>query len=256
MTTELVDRLRGLLEAQAASHGLNRDALPAMLAAFDHLWNLVDTLTIDREKQGIPGDGLLDLMIAAKKAGKINDTEIRQNLVSLLTGGYDTTKNMLGLTIHMLLQHPDQWERCAGDRAYCDKVTEEMLRHSSIGSVYRWVGEDFVYADVKFPKDSVLTFLMGMAGRDPSAFPEPMDFQPEKVHANRHVAFGRGVHICIGQYLARAQIEEAVHILAQRLCKAKIAGEVKWRQYLGVWGLSSLPLEFEPAPLRAQSTAV
>ena len=80
-----------------------------------------------------------------------------------------------------------------------------------------------------------------------------MAFNPERVHTERHITFGRGVHICIGQHLARAQLEEGVHVIAQRIAKPRLVGEVKWRPYLGIWGIHSLPIAFEPAPARDSS---
>lgn len=82
------------------------------------------------------------------------------------------------------------------------------------------------------------------------AFPEPMEFLPERIRTNSHIAFGRGAHICIGQHLARAQLEEGVHLIAQRLRKPRVAGEVSWKPYLGLWGLRTLPIQFEPGPSR------
>jgi cytochrome P450 len=64
------------------------------------------------------------------------------------------------------------------------------------------------------------------------------------------MAFGRGAHFCIGMHLARAQLEEAVHLIARRLRKPTVSGEVTWRSYLGIWGLRTLPIRFEPAAAR------
>jgi cytochrome P450 len=124
------------------------------------------------------------------------------------------------------------------------------LRHSSIASVYRAVTTDFEYRDVSFPRGTLLFFLMGMAGRDPSIFQEPMEFRPERTNAHQHVAFGRGAHFCIGMHLARAQLEEGVHLIAQRLRNPRIIGDLTWRPYLGIWGVRTLPIQFEPAAAR------
>ena len=69
-------------------------------------------------------------------------------------------------------------------------------------------------------------------------------------YADRHLAFGRGMHICLGQYLARANLEEGLHLIAQRITKPKLAGAVSWRPFPGAWGLQTLPIEFTPAPRR------
>jgi cytochrome P450 len=247
VSTEIIPRIRDALETQAASTSFDRDVLPAMLKGFEVLWNFADSAVLERERSGAGNEGLLDAMIAAKAAGNINETEIRQNLIMFVTAGYDTSKNMLVLIMYLMLRHPDHWERCAEDMSFCGKVVQEALRHSSIASVYRAVSKDFEYGDVSFPKGTLLFFLMGLAGRDPSVFPEPMEFRPDRTNVHQHMAFGRGAHFCIGMHLARAQLEEAVHLIAKRLTKPRVTGELSWRPYLGIWGLRTLPIEFEAA---------
>jgi cytochrome P450 len=246
--------VREAFEVQSASTTMDRDLLPKFLAAYDVMWDFADKIINDREKQGGLGDGLLDQIILAKNTGKLDETELRHMVLLLAIAGYDTSKNMLTLTMHEMLRKPDQWARCAEDLRYCGKVVEEIFRHSGVSSVYRFVTEDFEYDGVRFPKDTLLIFMMGLAGRDPNAFPAPMDFNPERVHTERHLAFGRGVHICIGQHLARAQMEEGIHVIAQRITKPRLVGEVQWRPYLGIWGIKSLPIAFEPAPARDSSS--
>jgi cytochrome P450 len=172
----------------------------------------------------------------------------------LFPAGYDTSKNMLTLIVHMLLSHPDKWERCAADADYCAKVVEEMFRHTSTGTVFRTVAKAFEYDGVTFPKDTMLFFGNSLAGRDPASFPDPMKFDPERVHTNRHVAFGRGAHICIGQHLARTQITEGLRLVAQRIRKPRLVGEVKWRDFMGTWGLRTLPIAFEPGQAQSLSS--
>jgi cytochrome P450 len=245
---QIVPRIRHALETQASSTSFNRDLLPAMLEGFDLLWEFVDTAVKEHERRAVGGDDLLDIMIGAKKAGKITETELRQNLIMLASAGYDTSKNMLGLIMYIMMRHLDDWARCAEDISFCGKVVQECLRHSSIASVYRAVTTEFDYDDVRFPKDTLLFFLMGLAGRDPSVFPEPMEFRPDRANAREHVAFGRGAHFCIGLHLARAQLEEGVHLIAQRLHRPRVAGELTWRPYLGIWGIRTLPIQFDSAP--------
>ncbi len=244
----VVSSIRDALEMQAASITFNRDILPDMLAGFEVLWNFADGAVKDREGSGIEGDGLLDILIAAKNAGTINETELRQNLIMFATAGYDTSKNMLGLIIHVLLRYQDHWRACARDIRQCRRVVAECLRHSSIASVYRLVTEDFEYNGVMFPRNTVLFFMMGLTGHDPQVFPEPMDFLPERSNTDQHLAFGRGAHFCIGKHLALAQLEEAVHLITRRLHHPRVAGQVAWRPYLGIWGIRSLPIEFDALP--------
>jgi cytochrome P450 len=109
------------------------------------------------------------------------------------------------------------------------------------------VTEDFDYQGLTFPKGIILCFATLLAGRDPSVFPDAMEFKPERAQSTRHVAFGRGTHICLGQFLAEAQVEEGLHLIARRLKSPRLAGEITWRPFLGAWGLRTLPIAFEAA---------
>ena len=187
----------------------------------------------------------LNSLIASRNAKVINDEELRYLLVFILLAGYDTSKNILTFIVYTMLEHPQMWARCAEDQGYCGKVVEEIFRVNTVASPYRTVAREFEYGGVAFPKDALLIFALPLAGRDPSVFANPMDFEPERDHTYRHVAFGRGAHICLGQHLARVQIEEGIHVIAQRITKLKLAGEIRWRAFPGVWGLQTLPIEFD-----------
>lgn len=243
--TERIAELRNAFEIQTASHSLDPNLLPQLLTGFKLLWDFVDQLVIKHEAYGEANGGLLEDLIVARDAGIINDTELRHMLILLFVGGYDTSRNMLSLTIFLLLQNPQYWTRCAEERSFCTAAVEETLRHSGVSSVYRRVSAEFVYGDVIFPQGSNLTFMLGLAGRDPSAFDAPLEFRPGRNSPNRQVAFGRGRHICVGQHLARLLLEEGLHLIAQRMSNPRISGEVTWRPYLGIWGIKNLPIEFD-----------
>lgn len=245
VSPDVVPRIRDALEAQTASVSLDRGLRDSILAAYEVLWEFADSAIKERERQGAGGDGLIDTMLAARAGGLIDDVEMRQNLIMFAAGGYDTSKNMLALLVHILMQRPEMWARCGQDIAYCRKVVNEGLRHSGISTVYRSVVRDFDYGGVRFPKDTMLILMVSMAGRDPAMFADPDTFDPERANAGQHVAFGRGEHFCIGMHLARAQIEEGLHLIARRIPDPRPDGEVSWRSYMGVWGLQSLPIAFD-----------
>lgn len=248
---DAIQPLRKAMETLGVQFSLDRSLLPAFEQSYNLIENFVDDLVREREKNGggEPED-TLNSLIASRRAGVINDAELRYLLAFVFLAGYDTSKNILTLIMYTMLKHPEMWQRCAGDKAYCAKVVEEIFRVNTVASPYRTVADAFEYDGVRFPKDAVLVFTLPLAGRDPAVFADPMDFQPERDHTNRHVAFGRGAHMCLGQHLARTQIEEGIHVIAQRITKPKPAGEVAWRPFAGVWGLRTLPIEFEPAPRR------
>lgn len=241
--------IRKSLETQGLSASLNRSLLPAMQAAFDVLWHFVDRLIVERQRLG-GGDAedILNTLIAANRAGRLDDAELRNLLIFLFAAGYDTSKNMLTLLMHTMLMHPEHWARCAEDRPFCDQVVEEMFRYNSVSNIYRTATQELVYRDVIIPANSLLIMPLTISGRDPGAFAHPDRFDPEWPSTNQHIAFGRGRHVCLGQHLARAQIQEGIHLMAQRITRPRLAGPVTWRPFPGVWGIRSLPIEFEPGP--------
>lgn len=248
-----IPAIRDALETQASSVSLNRDLLPELLAGHDILWNFADKIVREREASGLAGDTMLDAIIGARDAGKMDDTELRFMLMMLFPAGYDTSKNLLTMTMHMMLDHPEKWARCAEDLSYCTKVADEMLRHSNVATPYRFVVEDVDYDGIRFPKGTMLCMATPLSGRDPAAFSEPMVFDPDRDQANRNLAFGRGAHMCLGQHLARVQIEEGLHAIAQRITRPRLAGKVTWRPFLGIWGPASLPIAFDPGAAPATS---
>jgi cytochrome P450 len=237
--------IQSSLEIQGSSFGLDPTRMPTIEAAYQVLWDFVDGLIAERGPGG-GHDDLLDDLIAANTAGALSDVELRQMLIFLFGAGYDTSKNLLTLIMNSMLRDPPLWTRCAEDRPYCDKVVEEALRHTSPSNPYRSVAEAFDYRDVRFPKDSMLIFPLSISGRDPNSFPDPLAFNPDREHRHRQMAFGRGMHICLGQYLARAQIEEGLHLIAGRIVNPRATAEPSWRPFPGVWGIRSLPIEFDP----------
>ncbi len=106
--------------------------------------------------------------------------------------------------------------------------------------------EDVEHEGIHFPKGTYICFAIALSGRDPAAYPDPIAFDPEREQQPRHLAFGRGTHICLGQYLAMAQMEEGLHLIAQRIVRPRLAGEVTWRPFrAGAWGIRALPIEFQ-----------
>ena len=245
---DVVPSLRESLEAQGLSYSMDKSRLPASNRAIENLYAFVDELVIQRQKKGSEAKrDLLDELIAANTSGALDDYDLRNLLIFLFAAGYDTSKNMLTLVMHLMLTRPEHWRRCAEDLDYCRKVVEEALRYHSVSNVPRTVVEEFTYRDVVFPEGTALQFILTLSGRDTEMFEDPDVFDPEREREHRHLAFGRGAHVCLGQFLARAQVEEGLHLIAQRIKAPRLTGEISWRPFIGVWGLESLPIAFEIA---------
>ncbi|WP_374397503.1 cytochrome P450, partial [Tabrizicola sp.] len=153
----------------------------------------------------------------------------------------------LTFTMYTLLDYPEIYERCATDHDYCRKVIEEALRWFNPGTVGRIVDQDFEYRGVLLPKDTMLFMPLSVSGRDSVAWADAQTFDPDRpIDPNRrHIAFGLGKHMCLGQYIARAMLQEAIHLIAQRVRHPRLDGEFKWRPFYGTWGLQGLPIAFE-----------
>jgi cytochrome P450 len=248
VSAEPIPRMRWALENQLSSLTLDPAAKPKFMAGWEVLWDFADRLVHEREASGqFDEDSLLDAIIAAKNRGDYDEVEARFMVLTVAVAGYDTSKNQLAMTMKLLLDRPEMYQRCAEDPAFCRKVSEESLRHSAIATPYREAAVDFDYAGFRFHKGDTIVLALPLANRDPVVFAEPCAFDPERENAGRNLAFGRGPHICIGQFIARNQMQEGLHLIAQRLRNPRLVGEAEWRPFLGAWGLKHLPIAFELA---------
>jgi cytochrome P450 len=248
-STAELPRLRPCMEAMGLAFGLIPDLLPRLELGYE----TIETFSIDlvaarrADPRQRPEPDLLDVLLAATEQGELAEQDLIDSLIFFFAAGYDTSKNVLTLTMRQLLDRPEMYRRCAEDLAYCGKVVEESLRYASPATMFRITAEDLTYRDVTIPKDALLFVPVSVLGRDPRAAHDPDAFDPERTHEHRHMAFGRGMHICLGQFIARAQLEEGLHLIAQRLKDPRLAGEYGWRPFPGVWGMRGLPIEFTPA---------
>ncbi|MGN6356265.1 MAG: cytochrome P450 [Novosphingobium sp.] len=239
-------KIKWALEAQGLSYSLDPSLLPELEAAHAMMMEFGSALVTARRASGEQRDDLLGELIRAEDTGALTRLEVCEQLFFLFAAGYDTSKNQLGMAARLLLEQPELWERCARDRAFCTLAIEESLRHSSPSSPPRIALEDIEYDGVLIPKGTHLMFLLNVSGRDPRTFDAPMEYRPGRESAKHHLAFGKGAHVCLGLHLARFQMEEGLHLIAQRMKDPVIAGEVTWRRFPGVWGLETLPVRFTP----------
>lgn len=240
-------KIKWALEVQGLSYSLDASLLPEMERAHAMMMEFNSDLMTKRRASGEKRDDLLAELIKAEDKGVLSHQEVCEQLFFLFAAGYDTSKNQLAMTARLLFQQPELWERCGRDREFCTLAIEEGLRHSSPSSPPRIAQEDIAYKDVLIPEGTHLMFLLNISGRDPRAFDHPMDYRPGRASAKHHLAFGKGAHICLGLHLARFQMEEGLHLIAQRLKDPEVVGEVTWRRFPGVWGLETLPIRFTPA---------
>jgi cytochrome P450 len=240
--------LRDDLEAIGLAHSYEMDRFPRIQEGMVRLEDYVQKIIAERRANPHETqEDLLDLLINTSDDGNVTHRQLADLIVFFFLAGYDTSKNVLTYIMYTLLDHPDIYERCAQDHEYCRKVIEEGLRYFNPSTVARFVDKEFTYRDVVFPKDQMMFFPLSISGRDPGTYDEPDRFDPDRPidPKKRQIAFALGKHMCLGQYIARAQLQEALHQIAQRMRHPKLAGEPGHRPFYGAWGLKGLPITFE-----------
>jgi cytochrome P450 len=216
---EEIPRIRWALETHGLAFGMNPDHIPAVQEAVEVEDAFVQRIVAERRANRAHGgeQDLLDLLLEAAEEGSITDRQLYDVLIFVFVAGYDTSKNVLTYMMYLMMQNPEVYRRCAEDLEYCRKVVEETLRYYNPGTTNRFTNDEMDYRGVTLPRDTMVFFPLSISGRDPGTFEEPERFDPERTIAaeTRHISFGLGKHICLGQYIARAQLQEGLHLIAQ-----------------------------------------
>ncbi len=247
----VIPGLRKSMETLGLAFAMDKAAVPALDAAFLHMDAFAQELVAERRVNPHDSENtdLLDIILDAAGDGGISDRQLYDMLIFLFVAGYDTSKNVLTYMMHVMTENPEIYESCAEDLDYCRKVVEETLRFFNPSSSFRFTSEDIEYDGVLIPANTMLYFNLNVSGRDPHAFEDADTFDPDREidPARRHVAFGLGKHMCLGQFIARAQLQEGIHLIARHMKRPHKTGEPGWRPFPGVWGIKGLPIAFEPA---------
>ncbi|GIX30178.1 MAG: cytochrome P450 [Porticoccaceae bacterium] len=257
---EAIPTLRSSLEALGLAFGMDPDFMPRVEEGYQVLERHVRELWEDRCAQRGRDDDLLGHLVHAVAEGRLSEREAWDFLIFAYVGGYDTSKNAMTILMSLLLERPAMYARCAEDLAYCGRVMEEGFRYFTTATIPRRVVRPFEYEGINFPEGALLLFPVSVTGRDPAVCPRPDEFDPDRQldPEAHHLAFGRGAHICLGQFIARNQIEVGLYLIARRLANPRRTGPSEWRPFMGVWGLRGLPIAFEDrgAPSGDQIPAV
>jgi cytochrome P450 len=191
-----------------------------------------------------PRDDLLSALCAAEEQGDLlSEDELIATCILLLVAGNETTTNLIGNGMLALLNHPDQRRRLQADPALIESAVDEMLRYEgSVQMTSRIVDHDLEFRGQRFEEGQVVLLLLGAANRDPAQFPEPDRFDVAR-RPNRHLAFGQGIHYCLGAPLAVAEAQVCFQTLLRRLPEPEAAFEAPdWGQSFILRGLKSLPV--------------
>ena len=197
-------------------------------------------------RRAAPRPDMLSSLIAAEEAGdKLSESELLATCILLLIAGHETTVNLIGNGTLALLRHPDQLRRLRDDPGLIGSAVEELLRFDGpVQRTARIPSEDVVVGGQLISKGEMVMPFIGAADRDPAQFPEPDRLDLGRMD-NRHIAFGWGIHFCLGAPLARLEGQIAINTLVRRLPKLALATETpEFRQSLTLRGLKSLPVTF------------
>ncbi|MGH7003731.1 MAG: cytochrome P450, partial [Alphaproteobacteria bacterium] len=195
------------------------------------------------ERRRRPGDDLMSLLVAAEQDGdRLSDLDLLHNAAFLLNAGHETTSNLIGNGVNALFRFPDQLERLQGDTKLSASAVEEMLRFDSPNQIGgRMPTADVELRGVVVPAGKFIWISNGAANRDQAAFPEPDRFDIGRT-PNRHVAFGYGIHICLGAALARLEARVAIERLVTRFPRLRPNGAPTRRPRARHRGFSAFPV--------------
>ena len=219
------------------------DAVAATRRLRDYLTELI----ISKEKD--PGEDLLSRLVAGQvRTGGLTREELARMGILLLVAGHETTANMISLGTLALLDHPDQLAelRETSDPALIAGAVEEMLRYLTIvhSGRRRVALKDIEIGGQRIRAGEGLILTNDTANRDPGAFAEPDQLDIHR-NARQHVAFGFGVHQCLGQPLARAELQVVYGTLYRRIPTLRLAvgtGEIPFKHDAVVYGVYELPV--------------
>lgn len=221
-------------------------AAAAFVAATQEMDNYLSGILRDRRTK--PQDDLLTRLALSEIDGeRLSQADILGFFQLLLVGGQETTTNLIANAVLSLIEHPDQLALVRASPELIPSAVEEVLRYRSpLQWMFRVTTCDVKFRDKVIPAGKVVLVMMGSANRDPAFFPDPHCFNITR-SPNPHVAFGHGIHFCLGAPFARLEGRIALADLLSRMENLALADEKPWapREGLHVLGPASLPLRFQ-----------
>ncbi len=212
-----------------------------MQGMIDYVSPLVDERIVN------PGDDFISVLARGEKAGVFTRHQVLVNTSLLLLAGHETTINLLCNGTLAFINHPDQWALLKKDPAGAAKLaTEECLRYDSpVKSIQRIASEDVEMRGKVLRKDDRVRWFISSANRDPAMFANPDNFDITR-WPNQHVAFGSGIHHCLGAQLARVEGQEVFKALAERFPGFRLDNAaLEYQPSITFRSLKSLPINWQ-----------
>jgi cytochrome P450 len=206
----------------------------------EHFSHLVD------ERRKRPQDDLLTVLVHAEDEGdRLSEEELYGTANVLMVAGHETTTNLIGNGLLALLRHPDQLRRVREEPALIPQAIEEMLRYDSpVQLVTRIAREDVALGGKTIRQGQIVNLILGAANRDPQHFPDPDRFDVTRT-PSKQLAFGHGIHYCLGVVLAHLEGQVAFETLLRRMPEMRLGPELpEYRENFNLRGLKSLSIVF------------
>ena len=199
-------------------------------------------------RQHLKPGGFGMILYQCADAGEITEDEAHKLVRGMLTAGVDTTVNGIGAALYALLRYPKQWEKMRADPARLAKAAfEEAVRFESpVQTFFRTTTCATELGGVPLEEGRKILLFLGAANRDPRQWQDPDEYDIERKVLG-HVGFGAGIHVCVGQLLARLEGEVVLQALARQVSRIELAGEPERRFNNTLRGLKRLPLRCVPA---------
>jgi cytochrome P450 len=234
------DVLTYILSLELGSHVADVERAVAELNAY--LTELIG------DRMAAPQDDLVTSLVQASEGGdRLSEVELRALIGGLLFAGYDTTRNQLGFALYLFTQHPEQWALLAERPELAPQAVNEVMRMASVvAGTIRIATQPLEVDGWSIPTGTFIYLSLASANKDEAVWEVPARFDITR-EGTSHLSFGAGPHYCLGANLARAEMEEALAILARRLPDVALEGEPVWRTDTGITGTAFLPLRFTPS---------
>jgi cytochrome P450 len=244
------DRERFSRWADTIGFGFNVVLLPTKIGEVDvalsSLLEYADELVAARRKR--PQDDLVTRIAQAVDGdAALDESAIRASIAGLVFAGHETTKNQLGWMITVLADAADEWERVANEPARARDVIEEVLRFRSTATSFgRLALEDVEIGGERIAAGTSVLASIWSANRDAAEFPKPDQLAVDENRVGVQVAFGQGAHHCLGAALARAELQESLIALTQRMRCPRVLEGSEFLPPIGINGPVLLPIAIEP----------
>ena len=216
-------------------------------AAQDSLHIMKDYITrLVEIRRNDPQDDIISRLATAEhEADKLTIAELVSTAVTFFVAGHETTTNLIGNGMLALLQHPEEMRLLRENPALINGAVEEMLRYEpSVPRGWRIVKQNVTLRGQHIPQGALIFPILAAANRDPAQFPDPDRFDIQR-EGNKHIAFGYGIHFCLGAPLARLEGAVVINTILQRLPEITLVTDtLNWRHDIAIRSLDALPVNF------------